>query len=125
MPFAHHDGVDEVALEILAIRVAPVLGRPILIIGRQPRDADDFGLLPFGPRRFPLPMAHRVDPPAHGQAFASGRLRPGIGGHGHIRFGWHYEDNPLLVQPPQIGAIQKALGSGVITVHSMVSSHYD
>jgi hypothetical protein len=47
LPFAHHHGIDGVGLEVPAA-VAPVVGRPILVIGGQAGDAAEFRLQPFG-----------------------------------------------------------------------------
>jgi hypothetical protein len=60
-PLAHHDGIDEVALAILSIRMAPVLRCPILIIGRQPGEAGDCSRLPHGPCCFCLAIGWGVD----------------------------------------------------------------
>jgi hypothetical protein len=104
---AYHHGIDRVRLEIPAVVLMPVLQRPILIIGRQPRDPHACRLQLCGPRRAALPVADRVHPSAHRHLFASRGLRPGILGHGHVRFCRHDTGETLRVQPPGVCTIPK------------------
>ena len=54
-------------------------------------------------------MADGVHAAADREVFPRRRLGAGIGRHRHVRFGGHHKADALLVQPPQRGAIQKAL----------------
>ena len=46
-------------------------------------------------------------PAAHGALFLHHGLRPGIRRHRHVVFRRHHKGDAMLVQPPQISAIQK------------------
>ena len=62
----------------------------------------------FTPGLAALPMTDGVHPPPYGHPLAGGGQCPSVGGHGHVRCGWEHEADAMLVQPPQIGARQKA-----------------
>lgn len=87
VPFPSHHSIDEMRLEATAVVVAPVLGRPILLIGLQPGDAHHFGLQPLGPCSPALAMAHRLRPVSNGYPFARSGLGLGVDGHRHVVFG--------------------------------------
>jgi hypothetical protein len=109
MPLTDHHRIEGVGLEVAAVVLAPMRRRPILVIGGQCRYAHDLGLQPFGPGGSALPVTDRMHPASMSHPLASCRLRPGIGGHRHNRFGGYDRAEPLLVEPPQIRTIQKSL----------------
>jgi hypothetical protein len=54
-------------------------------------------------------MPDRMHPEARGQPLARRHLRQDIGGRRHVRCGGHHTAAPVVVKPPQIGAIRKTL----------------
>jgi hypothetical protein len=109
MLLADHHGVDGVGLEVPAVVVAPMLWRPILVISGQGGGPDDFALQSFTPGRFALTVGHGVHPTARSDPFPGSGLSLGVPGHRHVVFGRHHKEDPLLLGPPQIYSIPKAL----------------
>jgi hypothetical protein len=106
VPLMDHDGIEEMPLEALAVAVAGMLLRPVLVGRRQPHDADHLRLQTFGPRLFALAMRSRAHTAADRPL--PGGQRPHIRGHGHLFLGWYDKAETLLVQPPPSGPVQKA-----------------
>jgi hypothetical protein len=101
--------MDRIGLEVPTVVLAPRLGRRILVIGGQPRHAHDLGGQPLSLGDSALPMPDRMHPSARGHPLARRYWRQGIGGHRHVRCGGHHTAAPVVVEPPQIGAIRKTL----------------
>ncbi len=100
--------MKRIGLEVPTVGLAPKLGRPLLVIGGQPRHSHALSLQPLSLGDSALRMPARMHPAATGHPLARRRLRPGIDGHRHGRCGGHHTAAPVMVAPRPIGAIHHA-----------------
>jgi hypothetical protein len=117
-PLAPHHGVDGGGLEVTAVGVPPMFGRPLRIIRRQPDNPHDLGLQPLGRRGVAGPMPYRMRPAPDGHAFTGSGLGLGVHRHRHGVFRRYPNKEIVLIEPPQIGALPKPL----INDHRMPTS---